>query len=139
MVYSAKAHVRGGIPQWVEKHVNASDKVLIICNKPFSNEWQNPGVTFAEGAIVHALKAIISGHTNNGTLDEVSHKIALVFIKEKHKKLVPSRILHSFKQFMLYEEMSEKQNELFRFITDTPLFQFCTVCDDEQEMKVEVE
>ena len=39
LVYSAKSEVRGDIPQWVEKHVSESDKVLIVCNEQFSREW----------------------------------------------------------------------------------------------------
>ena len=133
LVYSAKSEVRGDIPQWVEKHINDSDKVLIVCNEQFSSEWQSPGSTHTEGAIVNALKAIITGHINSGTMDKICSKTALVFLKETHKKLVPSGILHSFKQYMLCEENSDKQNELLRFISDTPLFNFCP---QDEDMKV---
>ena len=136
LVYSAKSEVRGNIPQWVEKQISDSDKVLIVCNKQFSREWQSPGSTHTEGAIVNALKAIITGHINSGTMDKICCKTALVFLKEKHKELVPSGILHSFKQYMLYEQDSDKQNELLRFISDTPLFYFCP--QDEEEIKVMV-
>ena len=134
LVYSAKANIRGDIPQWVEKHINKSDKVLIICNEEFDAEWRSPGATHTEGAIVNALKAIINGHVNNGTMDIICCKFALVFLKENHKKLVPSGILHSFKQYVLHVEDSERQEELFRFILDTPLFQFCH--DTEDQLKV---
>lgn len=135
LVYSAKSEVRGDIPQWVEKHVCNSDKVLIVCNEQFSREWQSPGLTHTEGAIINALKAIITGHINSGTMDKICCKTALVFLKEKHKELIPSGILHSFKQYMLYEENSDRQNELLRFITDTPLFNFCP---QEEDVKVMV-
>ena len=134
LVYSAKSEVRGDIPQWVEKQIYDSDKVLIVCNEQFSREWQSPGSTHTEGAIVNALKAIITGHINSGTMDKICCKTALVFLKEKHKKLVPSGILHSFKQYVLYEEDSDKQNELLRFISDTPLFHFCPQEEDVEVM-----
>lgn len=139
LVYAAKAHVRGDIPQWVEKHVHESDKVLIVCNKQFSREWQCPGATHMEGAVVNALKVIINGHVNNGTMDKICCKFALVFLKEKHKTLVPSRILHSFKQYMIHEEGTKRQNDLFRFVLDVPVFQFCHQdMDCEDPMKVVV-
>lgn len=138
LVYAAKAHVRGDIPQWVERHINESDKVLIVCNRQFTRDWQSPGATHTEGAIVNALKVIINGHVNNGTMDKICCKFALVFLKEKHKTLVPSRILHSFKQYMLHEEDKERQNELFRFILDIPLFQFFHQdCEDQLNVVVE--
>ena len=134
LVYSAKSEVRGDIPQWVEKQINDSDKVLVVCNKQFSKECQSPGSTHTEGAIVNTLKAIITGHIISGTMDTICRKTALVFLKEKHKELVPSGILHSFKQYMLYAEDSDKQNELLRFISDTPIFLFCP----QDEVKVMV-
>ena len=130
LVYSAKSEVRGDIPQWVEKRVSDCDKVLIVCNKQFSSEWQLPGSTHTEGALVNALRAIITGYINSGEMDKICSKTALVFLKEKHKKLVPSGILHSFKQYMLCEEESETQNELLRFVSDTPLFHFCPQDED---------
>ena len=125
LVCSAKAHVRGNVPQWVETHVRDSDKVLIVCNKEFSREWRSPGHSYTEGAITNSLKIIINGHVNNGTVDKLCCKMALVFLKEKHKSLVPSEILHNFKQYVLYSEDSSKQDELNRFVSDTPMFQFC--------------
>lgn len=135
LVYSAKSEVRGDIPQWVEKHVSSSDKVLIVCNEEFSREWKLPGSTHTEGAIVNALKAIITGHINSGTMDKICSKTALVFLKEKHKELVPSGVLHGFKQYVLCEEDSDKHNELLRFISDTPLFNFCSQ-DSSEDIKV---
>ena len=125
LVYSAKAHVRGNIPQWVEKHIQNCDKVLIVCNKEFSREWQSPRDSHTDGAIVNAVKSIINGHVNDGSMDRICCKMALVFLKEKHKNLVPSRILHNLKQYVLYDPDSDKQDELLRFVSDTPMFQFC--------------
>ena len=136
LVYSAKSEVRGDIPQWVEKHVSESDKVLIVCNEQFSREWQSPGSTHTEGAIVNSLKAIITGHINSGTMDKICSKTALVFLQEKHKELVPSGILHSFKQYMLCsEEDSDRHNELSRFISGTPLFHFSCSQDESEDVK----
>jgi hypothetical protein len=138
LVYSAKSEVRGDIPQWVEKHVSNSDKILIVCNEQFSREWQSPGSTHTEGAIVNALKAIITGHINSGTMDKICSKTALVFLKEKHKELVPSGVLHGFKQYLLCEEDSDKQNDLLRFVSGTPLFNFCSQ-NSPEDVKVIVD
>lgn len=104
-----------GPSEWVETNFRRSEKVLLVCNKEFKQEWENPNEEMIfNGAIVHASKQIIRGHINS--TESFSSKYGLVFLKPSDLELIPDDYLKCCPKFLVNPTDRERSEQMAHFV-----------------------
>ena len=99
----------GTAANFMNKHIPKADKVVCVCTKEFSEEWNKK---HTENSPVHGLRLFVEGCVNQGK--EPSEKYIVVIFDKDDNKYIPGFLCNCNKVYI------EEIEVLRRYITRTP-------------------
>ena len=110
------------VHEWIEYSVKTFDKILLVCNRQFQEEWNNRGSHINEEPIIHYLRYSYMWELRKHTTQYMKSKYAVVLMQESHRKYIPDCYSLSLKvyQFSQIEEIASHilEQPLYRFPRD---------------------